>query len=83
MLKRQFKSVPFLGLTATATSRVLEDVKNILNIQSALVFKSTYNRPNLYYEVRKKPKDAKSLIEQIAKVIKEEFSNQCGEWTGN
>lgn len=51
-MKRQFPKVPILGLTATATSKVLEDVKNILNIPKALILKASFNRPNLFYEVK-------------------------------
>lgn len=50
-MKRQFPNAPILGLTATATVKVLEDVKKILNISKALLFKASFNRPNLYYEV--------------------------------
>jgi ATP-dependent DNA helicase Q1 len=78
ILKRQFKGVPILGLTATATSRVLNDVKEILNIPKAIVFKSSYNRPNLFYEVRKKPPGYKNQVEEMAKIIKKEFPKQCG-----
>ena len=50
-MKRQFPAAPILGLTATATSAVLEDVKKILNIPGAYLFRASFNRPNLYYEV--------------------------------
>ena len=54
ILKRQFPNSPILGLTATATSRVIEDVKKILNLNSnCVLLKSSFNRPNLFYEVRK------------------------------
>ena len=52
IMKRQFPEVPILGLTATATVNVLEDVKKILNIPACHLFKASFNRPNLYYEVR-------------------------------
>ncbi len=52
ILKRQFPNAPILGLTATATSRVIEDVKKILNLRSnCILLKASFNRPNLYYEV--------------------------------
>lgn len=50
-MKRQFPEVPILGLTATATTKVLEDVKKILNIPHCYLFKASFNRPNLFYEV--------------------------------
>lgn len=40
-----------MGLTATITSQVMQDVKGILNISRCLLFKSSFNRPNLFYEV--------------------------------
>lgn len=52
IMKRQFPEVPILGLTATATKNVIEDVKKILNIPSCVLFKASFNRPNLFYEVR-------------------------------
>jgi superfamily II DNA helicase RecQ len=45
-----------MALTATATPRVQEDVTLQLRIQNCLVFKSSFNRPNLQYEVMKKVK---------------------------
>lgn len=52
ILKRQFPDVPILGLTATATTKVVDDVKKILGLQAGCVmFKASFNRPNLFYEV--------------------------------
>jgi ATP-dependent DNA helicase Q1 len=52
ILKRQFPNSPILGLTATATTRVIDDVKKILNLGSnCVLLKASFNRPNLYYEV--------------------------------
>lgn len=51
VLKNMFRGVPLLGLTATATTKILLDVQKILQIQGCLVLKSSFNRPNLYYEV--------------------------------
>lgn len=52
ILKRQFPNSPILGLTATATTRVIEDVKKILNLGlNCVLLKASFNRPNLYYEV--------------------------------
>ena len=45
-----------MALTATATEQVQRDITTQLGIQDAILFKQTMNRPNLRYEVRKKPK---------------------------
>ena len=50
-MKRQFPEVPILGLTATATVKVIEDVKKILSIPQCHILKASFNRPNLFYEV--------------------------------
>ena len=48
---------PVIALTATATDKVRTDIKKSLGITDALEFRSSFNRPNLYYEVRQKGKD--------------------------
>lgn len=48
---------PVIALTATATDKVRTDIKKNLGIVDAVEFKSSFNRPNLYYEVRSKTKD--------------------------
>ena len=48
---------PIIALTATATDKVRTDIKRSLGIEDAREFKSSFNRPNLYYEVRQKTKD--------------------------
>ena len=58
---------PIIALTATATTKVRDDIKKNLGIQDAPDFKSSFNRPNLYYEVRPKTKD---VDKEIIKFIK-------------
>ncbi len=58
---------PVIALTATATTKVRDDIKKNLGIQDAPDFKSSFNRPNLYYEVRSKTKD---VDKEIIKFIK-------------
>ncbi|AJR03806.1 RecQ family ATP-dependent DNA helicase [Siansivirga zeaxanthinifaciens] len=48
--------IPIIGLTATATPKVQEDIIKNLGIAGATTFKASFNRPNLYYEVRPKTK---------------------------
>ena len=59
---RQLGDVPVIGLTATATPKVQEDILKNLEMVDAQVFKSSFNRPNLYYEVRPKTKTIEADI---------------------
>ena len=57
---------PVIALTATATDKVRTDIKKNLGIVEADEFKSSFNRPNLYYEIRSKTKDVdKDIIKFI------------------
>lgn len=56
---------PVIALTATATSKVQLDIQKNLGMQDARVFKSSFNRANLYYEVRPKVNAAKEIIKYI------------------
>ena len=56
---------PVIALTATATPKVQSDILKNLRIQDATVFKSSFNRPNLYYEVRDKVEPEKDIIRFI------------------
>ncbi len=59
---------PIIALTATATQKVREDIKKILGMPDAKEFKSSFNRPNLYYEVRRKTNDIDKDIVKFIKV---------------
>ena len=61
-------NAPVIALTATATDKVRTDIKKSLGIVDAIEFKSSFNRPNLYYEVRQKSKD---VDKQIIRFIKQ------------
>ncbi|MGM9845118.1 MAG: DNA helicase RecQ [Muribaculaceae bacterium] len=61
-------SRPVIALTATATPKVQHDIQKNLGMQSANVFKSSFNRPNLYYEVRPK---TKNIDRDIIRFIKQ------------
>ena len=59
-------AAPIIALTATATPKVQHDIQKNLTMLDATVFKSSFNRPNLYYEVRAKNKDVeKEIIKYI------------------
>ena len=61
-------TAPLIALTATATDKVRGDIKKNLGMLHANEFKSSFNRPNLYYEVRNKTKD---IDREIIKFIKQ------------
>ena len=56
---------PIIALTATATPKVQSDILKNLGISGACVFKSSFNRPNLYYEIRDKVEPEKDIIKFI------------------
>ena len=55
-------NVPIIGLTATATEKVQEDILKTLGMSDAKTFKASFNRPNLFYDVRLKTKNINSDI---------------------
>lgn len=57
--------LPIIALTATATPKVQQDIQKTLNLEDATVFKSSFNRKNLYYEIRSKKDIDKQLIRYI------------------
>ncbi len=56
---------PIIALTATATAKVQHDIQKTLGMQNANVFKASFNRPNLYYEVKPKSKPENQIIKFI------------------
>lgn len=61
----EIQQAPIIALTATATPKVQSDILKNLGIQDAAIFKSSFNRPNLYYEVRDKVEPEKDIIRFI------------------
>ncbi|WCJ43029.1 ATP-dependent DNA helicase Q-like 1 [Euphorbia peplus] len=74
-LKQHFPNVPLMALTATATHSVREDILKALRIPHALVLETSFDRPNLKYEVIGKAKDS---LKQLGQILKDRFKNQCG-----
>ena len=64
-LADQIGRAPMIALTATATPKVQSDILKNLGIPDATVFKSSFNRPNLYYEIRDKVEPEKDIIKYI------------------
>ncbi|XP_068647955.1 ATP-dependent DNA helicase Q-like 1 isoform X1 [Aristolochia californica] len=74
-LKQNFPRVPIMALTATATQHVQKDILNALRIPHALVLETSFDRPNLKYEVIGKNKDS---LKQLGELLKDHFQNKCG-----
>ncbi len=64
-LVEEIGRAPIIALTATATPKVQSDIMKNLGIADARVFKSSFNRPNLYYEVRDKSDPKREIIKYI------------------
>ncbi|MCY2687886.1 ATP-dependent DNA helicase RecQ [Salinimicrobium sp. TH3] len=67
IVKRIGDDIPIIGLTATATPKVQEDILKNLAITDARTFKASFNRPNLYYEIRPKTKNVDADIIRFVK----------------
>ncbi|NEV93888.1 DNA helicase RecQ [Psychroflexus sp. YR1-1] len=67
IIERIGDDIPIIGLTATATPKVQEDILKNLRIPNANTFKASFNRPNLYYEIRPKTDDVDSDIIKFVK----------------
>ena len=67
IIERLGTNIPIVALTATATPKVQEDILKNLAMTDANVFKSSFNRPNLYYEVRPKTKNVDADIIRFVK----------------
>ena len=67
IIDRLDPGIPVIGLTATATPKVQEDIMKNLGMSDATVFKSSFNRPNLYYEVRPKTPQVEADVIRFVK----------------
>ncbi len=63
--------VPVIALTATATPKVQIDIVKNLDMQNEYIFVSSFNRTNLYYEIRPKPPKEEILHKQILQIVRE------------
>jgi ATP-dependent DNA helicase RecQ len=77
MLEAVASDVPIIALTATATPKVQVDIVKNLNMEDENIFVSSFNRENLFYEIRPKIKKEQT-IKSIIQIIKEEFRNESG-----
>ena len=67
IIKRIGDNIPIIGLTATATPKVQEDILKNLAMSDANTFKASFNRPNLYYEIRPKTKNIDADVIRFVK----------------
>ncbi|EEU34847.1 uncharacterized protein NECHADRAFT_88354 [Fusarium vanettenii 77-13-4] len=76
-VRQRYPGVPVMALTATATQNVIVDIRHNLGMDNCQTFSQSFNRPNLYYEVRGKTTNAKCM-DEIASLIKSKYANQSG-----
>lgn len=76
-VRQQFRGVPVMALTATATENVKVDVIHNLGIENCEVFTQSFNRPNLIYEVHNKGK-GREVLESMAQIINGSYKDQSG-----
>jgi superfamily II DNA helicase RecQ len=67
-----------MALTGSANKDAIEDIKRNLAMQNPVCLAQSFNRPNLHYEVRKKPSMKKALVQAIAGFIKSQHSADTG-----
>lgn len=78
-MRREYPGVPIMALTATANRRVSDDIVSCLGIQGCKRLTQSFNRPNLHYEVRKKPStNDKWLVGAINAFIQGSHSGETG-----
>ncbi len=64
-MMQQISNVPVMALTATATPKVQQDIRKTLGMTNANIFKSSFNRDNLFYEVRPKHDVEKQIVQYV------------------
>ncbi|XP_019931039.3 ATP-dependent DNA helicase Q1 [Aedes albopictus] len=78
IFKTLFPDVPILGVTATATTKVISDVQKMLQLSECLTLNAPFNRPNLYYHVLEKPTDKEELYDLLADLLKRKYHRMSG-----
>jgi bloom syndrome protein len=79
-IRTKFPGVPFIALTATATENVKADCIHNLDMEGCEEYKQSFNRPNLYYEIRsKKGKGVNAeILKSMSELILKTYKNQTG-----
>lgn len=65
LIIEKIAKVPVIALTATATPKVQDDIQKTLGMNNAIVFKDSFNRPNLYYEIRPKVNIDREIVKFV------------------
>ncbi|XP_062564413.1 ATP-dependent DNA helicase Q1-like [Armigeres subalbatus] len=78
IFKALFPDVPILGVTATATTKVISDVQKMLQLSDCLTLSAPFNRPNLYYHVLEKPNDKEEMYDLLADLLKRKYHRMSG-----
>ena len=75
MIREKYPKIPILAITATAPNIIREDVITLLKMRDCLFFRCSYNRPNLYINVREKNNNP---CNEIGQMIKSKYNNKSG-----
>ncbi|KIJ69634.1 hypothetical protein HYDPIDRAFT_80648 [Hydnomerulius pinastri MD-312] len=78
VLRDNWPGVPIMALTGSANKDAIEDIKVNLAMRNPVCLAQSFNRPNLHYDVRKKPSKKKDLIQAIAGFIKSQHPTDTG-----
>ncbi|XP_017771751.1 PREDICTED: putative ATP-dependent DNA helicase Q1 [Nicrophorus vespilloides] len=78
LLKGMFSDVPIIGLTATATTSVLLDIQNMLDIPGCAIIRAPFDRPNLKFKVVAKPDKSEECLSLLEKLLTKKYKDECG-----
>ncbi|XP_065081844.1 ATP-dependent DNA helicase Q1-like [Ochlerotatus camptorhynchus] len=78
IFKTLFPEVPMLGVTATATTKVISHVQKMLQLSDSLILNAPFNRPNLYYHVKEKHNEKEDMYDWLANLLKEKYNRMSG-----
>ncbi|CAD8111022.1 unnamed protein product [Paramecium primaurelia] len=76
-VRNEYPNIPIIALTATAPEEVKEDIIDVLQIKGCLYLQSSFNRPNLVYEVRCR-EEFKKAVQEIKEFINQTYPKQSG-----